>query len=257
MAQGHLLGTPLLLTTYERFGELCQQLCRLPEPVAVEFANAQILTSRRHEAGYRRWTDAYDLFLPDGMPLVWCLNLKGARLPERVYGPTFMRKCLQTIPGRFTHYLLGGSPECGARLRTAIQQWNPACQIVGAYHGMCQADGLLEGDGEKRVLEEIARLSPDFIWVGLGTPKQDLWIYHHKSRIQRGLILSVGFAFDVNAGLKRDAPLWMQRSGLNWAYRLLSEPRRLWKRNVRDSSLFLFYLLWDGIRGRAFRPPTK
>ena len=101
-------------------------------------------------------------------------------------------------------------------------------------------------------VEEINRLSPDFIWLGLGTPKQQAWIYQYKSRIQRGVLLAIGFAFDVNAGLKPDAPLWMQRVGLTWFYRLCSEPRRLGPRYLRYNSLFLYYLLRDGLGGRAW-----
>ena len=101
-------------------------------------------------------------------------------------------------------------------------------------------------------MEEINRLSPDFIWLGLGTPKQQAWIYQYKSRIQRGVLLAIGLAFDVNAGLKPDAPLWMQRVGLTWFYRLCSEPRRLGPRYLRYNSLFLYNLLRDGLGGRAW-----
>jgi N-acetylglucosaminyldiphosphoundecaprenol N-acetyl-beta-D-mannosaminyltransferase len=103
-----------------------------------------------------------------------------------------------------------------------------------------------------RVLAEMHRLSPDFLWVGLGAPKQERWIERNKSRIARGVILSVGQAFDVNAGLRADAPAWMQRAGLTWLYRMGREPRRLVGRYFKWNSLFLGYLLWDGVRGRAF-----
>jgi N-acetylglucosaminyldiphosphoundecaprenol N-acetyl-beta-D-mannosaminyltransferase len=86
----------------------------------------------------------------------------------------------------------------------------------------------------------------------LGTPKQQAWVHKYKSQIRRGVVLAVGFAFDVNAGMKPDAPLWMQRVGLTWVYRLASEPRRLVTRYLKFNSLFLFYLLRDGLRGEAF-----
>jgi N-acetylglucosaminyldiphosphoundecaprenol N-acetyl-beta-D-mannosaminyltransferase len=145
--------------------------------------------------------------------------------------------------------LLGGSAGLGERLRAAIAGWNPAVRVVGSHHGRCRADGTLE---EPAVLEEINRLSPDFIWVGLGTPKQQAWVHACKARLRRGVILTVGFAFDVNAGLKPDASPWMQRCGLTWLARLLSEPARLAPRYLRYNSLFLYYLLWDGLRGRLF-----
>jgi N-acetylglucosaminyldiphosphoundecaprenol N-acetyl-beta-D-mannosaminyltransferase len=111
--------------------------------------------------------------------------------------------------------------------------------------------GYFESGEEPSIVEEINRLSPDFVWVGLGTPKQQEWICRTQSRLRRGVIFAVGFAFDVNAGMKCDAPLWMQRTGTTWLFRLLHEPRRLGPRYLRYNSLFLFYLLWDGLRGRA------
>ena len=251
-ASFQVLGTPLLATTHADLAGFCQQLARGDVCVAMDFANTQIVTLRRHEPAFRERTSAYDYFLPDGMPLVWCLNRVGARLRDRVYGPTFMQKFLETVPGGLTHYLLGGSPECGARLRARFQQSNPLVRFIGSFHGGCGPDGQLEGDADGTVVEEINRLSPDFIWVGLGTPKQQAWVKRHKSAIRRGVILSVGFAFDANAGLKPDAPPWMQRCGLTWIFRLWTEPRRLGLRYLKSTSLFLFYLLRDGISGRAW-----
>lgn len=111
-------------------------------------------------------------------------------------------------------------------------------------------DGYFSPNEEREILDEINRLAPDFIWVGLGTPKQQDWIHRHKSEIRRGVLLAVGFAFDVNAGMKKDAPAWMQRAGLTWAFRAGSEPRRLFARYLRYNSLFLYYLAHD-----ALRPP--
>jgi N-acetylglucosaminyldiphosphoundecaprenol N-acetyl-beta-D-mannosaminyltransferase len=180
---------------------------------------------------------------------VWCLNRVGVGLRDRVYGPTFMRKYLTGAPGAFTHYLLGGSAECGAKLREKFRAVNSNLRFVGGFHGKCNLDGSLEGSADEEVVQEINRLSPDFIWVGFGTPKQQTWVKRHKHLIRRGVILTVGFAFDVNAGMKPDAPRWMQRLGLTWVFRLLSEPRRLGPRYLRYNTLFLYYLMRDGLRG--------
>ena len=216
--------------------------------MAMDFANTQIVTMRRHEPAFRELTSAYDYYPPDGMPLIWCLNAAGAGLQDRVYGPTFMRKFLESAPKDSTHYLLGGSEECGAKLRQVF----PGAKFVGAFHGRCHLDGSLEGTAETGVLEEIERLSPDFIWVGFGTPKQQAWVKRHKQLIRRGVIFTVGFAFDVNAGMKPDAPAWMQRMGLTWVFRFWSEPRRLGPRYARYNFLFVWYFLLDGLRGRAW-----
>jgi N-acetylglucosaminyldiphosphoundecaprenol N-acetyl-beta-D-mannosaminyltransferase len=252
MKKLHVMGTPLLVTDYSGLAAQCQQWARAPGCLAVEFANTQIITLRRHDPAFRELTGAYDYFLPDGMPLVWCLNRAGAGLRDRVYGPTFMRKFLETVPAGFTHYLLGGSPECGAKLREVFGRVNPGIQFIGAFHGKGRPEGVLEGAAETAVIEEINRLSPDFIWLGMGAPKQQAWTMRHKHLIRRGVIMTVGFGFDVNAGLKPDAPAWMQRCGMTWIFRMCSEPRRLALRYFKYNSLFLYYLLCDGLRGRAW-----
>jgi N-acetylglucosaminyldiphosphoundecaprenol N-acetyl-beta-D-mannosaminyltransferase len=131
----------------------------------------------------------------------------------------------------------------GQKLVRVFRELNPAVQIVGAR------DGYFKPADEPAILAEINRLSPDFIWVGLGTPKQQDWIHRHKGAIARGVLFAVGFAFDVNAGTKPDAPAWMQRTGLTWLHRMCSEPRRL----LRAGSTRCSLLIWDGLRGRAGR----
>lgn len=241
-----VLGTALQVTSYDAWSQHCLHCAARPGVTAIDFTNTMIVTLRRHDPAFRQLTRQMDYFVPDGMPLIWCLNLQGARLKDRVYGPTFMRHFLRVAPAESTHYFLGGSPECLARLLERVQAAHPARRIVGSRHGYFTAAE------EPAVVEEINRLRPDFVWVGLGTPKQQAWIDRYKHQLQRGVVLAVGFAFDVNAGTKSDAPLWMQRRGLTWVYRLASEPRRLAGRYLRHNSLFLWYLFWDGLRGRAF-----
>jgi len=253
MTTFEVLQTPLLITDYDQLASTCLVWARDQRCVALDFANTQIVTMRRHDARFRELTSAYDYFPPDGMPLVWCLNRAGARLRDRVYGPIFMEKFLSKAPSGSTHYLLGGSAECGAKLRKKFSQLNPGIQFIGAFHGLCNPNGLLENSAEQSIVAELNRLSPDFIWLGFGTPKQQAWVKQHKHLLRRGVVLSVGFAFDVNAGLKSDAPAWMQRLGLTWVFRLGSEPRRLGPRYLRYNLLFLWYLLVDGVRGRAWK----
>jgi N-acetylglucosaminyldiphosphoundecaprenol N-acetyl-beta-D-mannosaminyltransferase len=232
-----LLGTPLLVTSYDELIAYCHELVRRETTYAIDLTNTHIVTLRRQDAHFREITSRFDHFVPDSMPLVWCLNARGAGMKDRVYGPTFMRRCLEASPAPWTHYLLGGSAKCSAALRRRFMH----LKIVGAR------DGYFAPNDEPALLEEINRLAPDFIWVGLGTPKQQDWIHRYKQAIRRGVLLAVGFAFDVNAGLKKDAPAWMQRAGLTWAFRAVSEPRRLATRYLRYSSLFLYYLAKDAL----------
>ena len=239
-----VLGTLLAETSYEELSRMLAGYVRADVgPLAVDFANTHVVTLRRHDAEFSHLTESIDLTLPDGMPLVWVMNRKGAELKDRVYGPTFTRKFLEECPAGLTHYLVGGSEECGEKFQERMLALNPSLQFVGAYHGTCSADGVLEED--KDVLDDIRRKRPDFIWVGLGTPKQYGWINRIKPQLDHGVLLAVGFAFDVNAGMKPDAPAWMQPLGLTWLYRMASEPKRLVGRYVKFNSLFLGYLLLD------------
>ena len=240
-----VLGTPLTVTSYEEFTDCCHKLSREPDTSAVDFSNTQVVTMRRHEREFLEITSRFDFFLPDGMPLIWCLNQRGAGMRDRVYGPTFMRIFLARSPAPYTHYLLGGSSACLAQLQDRLRAMQPALRIVGAR------DGYFRANEEQEIVDEINRLSPDFVWVGLGTPKQQDWIHRHKENISRGVLFAVGFAFDVNAGSKKDAPQWMQHRGLTWLFRLLSEPRRLAVRYLRYNTLFLFYLVKDALSPRS------
>ena len=233
-----LLGTPLVATSYDELIAHVHELARADGRQAIDLTNTHIVTLRRQDPHFREITSRFDCFIPDGMPLIWCLNARGAGLRDRVYGPTFMRRCLAASPAPWKHYLLGGSAECVAALRA---KFSPPAQIVGARHG------YFSPNEEAEIIDEINRLAPDFIWIGLGTPKQQEWIYRHKAAIRHGVLFAVGFAFDVNAGLKSDAPHWMQRAGLTWLFRAFSEPGRLLARYLRFNTLFLYYLVRDAI----------
>ena len=244
----NVIGTMVTATTY---GELSKLLLRSVQeskvPIAVDFANTQIVTMRRHNTDFSRLSECIDITVPDGMPLVWLMNSAGAGLEDRVYGPTFTHEFLRNCPAGLTHYLVGGSEECGRRFRERMSALNPSLNFVGGYHGQCSPEGYLEEDDA--VLEEIKAMRPDFIWVGLGTPKQYGWINRIKPKLDHGVMLAVGFAFDVNAGLKSDAPAWMQRSGLTWLYRMASEPERLVGRYLKWNTLFLGYALGNFLFG--------
>jgi N-acetylglucosaminyldiphosphoundecaprenol N-acetyl-beta-D-mannosaminyltransferase len=237
-----LLGTPLLVTDYSNLLELLPNLAAGPRPAAVDFCNTQIVTMRRADPGFRRATELYDYFVPDGMPLIWCLRAMGAPLRDRVYGPAFLRYALLHETG-LRHYFLGGSEGMLQQLLEQVRLLSQGrFQIAGAHHG------YFKPEESAPILEEINRLSPDLIWIGLGTPKQQEWVRDHKRKLTRGVVLTVGFAFDVNAGTKRDAPRWMQRRGLTWLFRMSQEPGRLGGRYLKYNTLFLFFLALDGAR---------
>ena len=216
--------------------------------MALDFTNTHIVAWRAHDPAFERLTNCMDYFIPDGMPLIWGLNAQGAGLKDRVYGPTFMRECLRSSPAFARHYFLGGSEVCLQELLKNVRALNPNLTIAGARNGYFKAEETSE------VLENMRSARPDLIWVGLGTPKQQEFIAAHKKAVGRGIWLAVGFAFDVNAGTKVDAPQWMQRLGITWLYRVLQEPRRLLPRYIKFNSLFLYYTLLDRVLGVTPKP---
>jgi N-acetylglucosaminyldiphosphoundecaprenol N-acetyl-beta-D-mannosaminyltransferase len=238
----NLLGTPQLITDYAGLLSYLPEWAGRPVPTAVEFCNTQIVTKRRVDLSFAEATAAFDYFVPDGMPLIGCLQVMGVSIEDRVYGPSFMRYAL-SHESKLTHYFLGGSAVTSEKLVEQARLLSGGkFHLVGANHNYWKpADS-------PPIIEEINRLSPDVIWIGLGTPKQQEWVRANKSLIARGVLLTVGFAFDVNAGTKRDAPRWMQRLYLTWVFRISQEPRRLLGRYLKYNSLFVWFCLIDGVR---------
>lgn len=180
--------------------------------------------------------DAY-LVTPDGMPMVW-LGPKGT---ERVYGPDLMLSvCDLGRAAGLRHFFLGGDSGVADQLkRQLLQRW-PDLQIVGTFTPPFRELTAPElGDLQAR----LSTAAPHVIWVGLGTPKQERFMARYHRELDCGLMVGVGAAFDFHAGLKPQAPKWMQRSGLEWLYRLLKEPTRLGPRYLRNNPRFLWLLL--------------
>jgi N-acetylglucosaminyldiphosphoundecaprenol N-acetyl-beta-D-mannosaminyltransferase len=201
----------------------------------IDFTNIHIVTLRALDAEFQFLTEDIDYFVPDSMPLTWCVNLLGGKMNDRVYGPAFMNHCLRHSPPETRHYFLGGSLECLDRLiRNSIEQ-NPHLNIVGSHHGFFQSDQ------EPGIINQIVATQPDCIWIGLGTPKQQQFSARNRRFFPSGTLLLVGFAFDVNAKTKKDAPLFMQKTGMTWVFRMLCEPRRLVPRYVKYNSLYLIF----------------
>ena len=208
------------------------------EPLAVHLVNAYTLSLAVRDQTFREVVDRGALNLPDGMPLVWLGRRKGlVQLTDRVYGPDLtVAVCDQGRADGLRHYLYGGSPEVVERFAAALRRRFPGIELVGVESPPYRA---LTDDEEAQLVARIHASGADVVWVGLGTPKQDLFVDRFASRLSRPVI-AVGAAFDFLAGAKRMAPRWVQRAGLEWLYRLLSEPRRLWRRYLIGNLVFIF-----------------
>jgi N-acetylglucosaminyldiphosphoundecaprenol N-acetyl-beta-D-mannosaminyltransferase len=199
-------------------------------------------------ADVRAALNSADWVTPDGMPVVWALRALGARHVGRVYGPDLML-ALGGLSARrgYRQYYLGGAPGVADELAREMQRRFPRLQVAGTF---CPPYRDLAPDEARAMIEHINASGAHVVWVGLGSPKQDLWMARYRPHLEPPLLVGVGAAFDFFTGRQRQAPRWMQRSGLEWVFRLASEPRRLWRRYIIYNPLFLirFGLQWLGWR---------
>ena len=171
------------------------------------------------------------------MPIVWALRSLGCPRQPRVYGPTLMLElCGNAVCEQQRIFLYGGAPETLGRLETRLRELFPAIQIGGAYSPPFRP---LTADEDANVQRMIRHADTDLIFIGLGTPKQEKWMYAHRACFPGVTMIGVGAAFDFIAGRTRQAPAWMQRNGLEWFFRLLMEPVRLWRRYLLITPRFV------------------
>jgi N-acetylglucosaminyldiphosphoundecaprenol N-acetyl-beta-D-mannosaminyltransferase len=178
------------------------------------------------------------LAVPDGQPLVWALRALGHARATRVYGPDLMaRFCARAARSGTPMYLYGGrTPAALELLEARLRERFPGLQIAGGFSPPFRALSAAE---QERVIAAIDSSGAQVVWVGTGQPKQEQWMLEMRPRLAAPLLVGVGAAFDFHAGLVSQAPGWMQRSGLEWLYRLSREPRRLWRRYARYNPLFM------------------
>lgn len=191
----------------------------------------------RRDPALRRIHNEAGLVTPDGMPLVWMARRLGFGRVRRVYGPDLMREVSRLSPQYgYRHFYFGGAPGLAERLRDVLCQTYPGLCVAGILSPPFRAVTQVEDDA---MIDAINAARPDIVWVGLSTPKQERWMQAHRHLIEAPVLIGVGAAFDFLAGTKPQAPRWMQRGGLEWLFRLASEPRRLGGRYLRIVPGFL------------------
>jgi len=200
------------------------------------------------DAAFRRILNEAFLCTPDGMPMVWMGKLHGHREMSRVYGPDLMLEvCAWSEKNPCRHFFFGGLPGVAELLAEKLKAKFPKLEVVGCYTPPFRP---LNAPEEKELQEMIRAAQPDILWVGLSTPKQEKFMAEFLPKLDVTLMIGVGAAFDFHAGRVKQAPRWMQRSGLEWFYRLCSEPRRLGRRYLRNNPLFVlgFLAQWLGLK---------
>jgi N-acetylglucosaminyldiphosphoundecaprenol N-acetyl-beta-D-mannosaminyltransferase len=249
--KGSVLGISVAITDYETVVAEVRECALAADHVyLVEAANTHVVTLARHDRDFAKTMASFDLIVPDGMPLIWSLNRLSSidkKMKDRVYGPTLMLECFEAFQGENEpgHFLLGGRLSTLNQLQANLAVKFPGAKVLGSYS---PPFGKWPDDENERIAEMIRDSGASVIWVGLGCPKQENWMAEMKAKLPHGVYFGIGAAFAFHAGEVRQAPSLFQKFGLEWAYRLAMEPRRLFVRYLKYNSLFVAYSFWDSLR---------
>ncbi len=210
------------------------------------------VSEAQRDASFRWVLESADLVVPDGMPLVWLGRRRGFRLARRVYGPELLATFMRETGPAYRHFFYGGAPGVAEKLAERCRR-QYGIRVAGIYYPPFRP---LSAEEDEAAVRAINQAHADVVWVGLSTPKQEIWMYAHRDRLNVPLLLGVGAAFDLNAGTLRQAPAWMREHGLEWLFRLLMEPRRLWRRYLVNGSGFVGLVLLEMAGLKTVRPLT-
>jgi N-acetylglucosaminyldiphosphoundecaprenol N-acetyl-beta-D-mannosaminyltransferase len=252
MASAPLMGVSLAVTDYRKTLDWIDEAVARRQRGYVCVAAVHTVMACADDPELRAAVRGATFTVPDGQPLVWALNALGHGLPDRVYGPELMdRACARAARTGLRFYLYGGRNQGAlAELARTLRLRHPGLKIVG---GHCPPFRPLTEAEEDAIAAEINRSGADVVWVGIGVPKQEKWMARMRDRIEAPVLIGVGAAFDFHAGLVPQAPEALQRLGLEWAFRLVQEPRRLWRRYLRYNPRFVVGFVrqyWRHLRDR-------
>jgi N-acetylglucosaminyldiphosphoundecaprenol N-acetyl-beta-D-mannosaminyltransferase len=206
------------------------------------------VTEAQHDPAFKEMLNAAYLVVPDGMPLVWLARMRGFPLRRRVYGPELMATfCEQTAAKGYRNFLYGGDVGVAEKLASVLCERFPGLVISGVCTPPFRA--LTEAE-DNQIVATINESGADVLWVGLGAPRQEKWMHEHRDRLSVSVVVGVGAAFDLHTGRKRQAPQWMRENGLEWLFRLLQEPRRLWRRYLIYGLEFALKVILEQLRHR-------
>ena len=233
----NILGIALSVVNIPLASGIIDSWIRKRERHYVCLLNVHCIMESRRKPALRKVYDCAGLRTPDGMPLVWISHCKKHPLVRRVYGPDLMMT-LCAVPG-YRHFLYGSSEHVLNALAENLEGRFPQMIVAGKLSPPFRPLTVSE---DEHIVRLINNSQADIVWVALGTPRQDFWMRDHRVRLEAPVLVGVGAAFDFLSGHKRQAPLWMQRNGLEWLFRLINEPRRLWRRYLIDNPLFLLQM---------------
>lgn len=247
-----VLGTPVACIDTQGLLDTALAWSGEAERRTVLYANAHVLNHAEREPGLlQAWQNA-DLVYADGVSVVWAAGLLYGRRLEKMTGADWIGRlaALSASLGR-RWFLLGGAPGSAELAGLRLLEAYPGLQIVGTYYG------YFRDDETPTVLDRIETARPDLLFVGLGTPRQELWLSRHRAAIETPLCWTVGALFDYLSGAERRVPAWMNRSSLEWLFRLWVNPRGKWRRYLLGNPRFVGRVLAQKLAGSAPPPALK
>ncbi len=249
-------GIPIAVTDYDRALRFIDDAVATGERGYVCVSNVHTVMAAQEDDELRHALQTSTFNVPDGMPLVWALNMLGHSLEDRVYGPELMARASARAAENGQRFYLYGGRNQGALVQLALNLRTrfPGIRIVGGYSPPHRP---LTAEEEQQVADEINATDADVVWVGIGVPKQEKWMARMRDRLDAPVLIGVGAAFDFHAGLVPQAPPSLQRIGLEWAYRLVQEPRRLWRRYLRYNPRFVLALARQVLAHRVGRTGAR
>ncbi|MDD5165863.1 MAG: WecB/TagA/CpsF family glycosyltransferase [Candidatus Omnitrophica bacterium] len=226
-----------------------EQYIKIPGYAYIVTPNVHHLVLLQKDEEFKDIYHNASLVLPDGMPLLWAAKFLGTPLKEKISGSDlFPRLCAIAADKGYKLFFLGGREGAAEKAAGVLRAKYPEIQIVGFYSPPLGFENdIFENT---KIVNMIRSANPDFLFVGLGAPKQEKWIYRHKEQYQVPVSIGIGVSFEFIAGIVKRAPVWMQKKGLEWFWRMMMEPKRLWKRYLIDGVGFFLYILKQKVKGR-------
>jgi N-acetylglucosaminyldiphosphoundecaprenol N-acetyl-beta-D-mannosaminyltransferase len=234
-----IAGTPVSIASLPRVLSALEDWVREKSERYIVCRDVHGVIRARTDERLRNIHERADMVTPDGMPLVWTAKFLGHTEISRVCGPDLLAAaCEHGVNLGWKHYFYGGAPDVVEKLARNLKARFPGTKVVGTYSPPFRG---ISSEEIELVCEKIRNSHADFVWVGLGSPKQEFWMADNVRKCGGAVLISVGAAFDFHAGTVKRAPRWMSCSGLEWAYRLFQEPRRLWRRYAILAPRFVIY----------------
>lgn len=240
----NIMGVNIAVTDLDRCVKLVSDNIENWRGKYICVSNVHTTVTSHSDESYRNIQNSAVMALPDGGPLSAVSRKMGYKDARRVTGPDLMQTMLKEgAKNKFKHYFYGSTNETLEMLANKLKECYPEAQVVGMYSPPFRE---LKADEDDEIIRQINEAKPDFVWVGLGAPKQEIWMANHEDKI-KAIMIGVGAAFDFEVGNIKRAPMWMQKCSLEWLYRLMQDPKRLFKRYFVTNTKFIFWRMTHGI----------